>query len=135
VVERVLLIPPAEAWEWARANGWPLPSDPSAFAEEPAVAGGPALVLTSPDPGTVYALSSEVPHPYQAIRVAARPAEGVRVAEVTLYVDGEPLATLAAPPFEAVWPLEPGEHRFWAEGVDEEGRPLRTATAFIHVRP
>ena len=136
VVERVLLIPPAEAWEWARANGWPLPPDPSSLdGGEPTTDQGPALILVSPDPGAVYILSPEVPASYQAIHVAARPSAGARVTKVTLYVDGKPLAVLTAPPYQAVWTLEPGEHRFWAEGVDREDHTLRSEVVVIYVRP
>jgi hypothetical protein len=76
-----------------------------------------------------------VPESYQLIRVAARPADGVAVAEVTLYVDGEPLTTLVAPPYETFWQLTPGEHTFSARGLDIEGGALRSAPATIRVLP
>jgi len=139
VVERVYVFPPAEAWEWARENGWPLgpvsalPGSEATGDRHPAAEGG--LVIVSPDPGTVYRLSPTVPAAYQSIRVVARPAEKMTVMEVTLYADGEPLAVLDAPPFEAIWQLVPGEHIFLARGVDSEGRSLRSAPVSIHVLP
>jgi len=130
--ERVFVYPPAELWEWAQENGWAL--GPSLQAWSPG-ATGEGLVIVAPDPGTVYRLSPAVPPLYQSIRVAARPAEGVSVAEVTLYADGKPLATRTAMPFEALWQLTPGEHRFWAEGRDVEGRPLRSTLVTVQVHP
>ncbi len=137
VQERVYIVPPAEAWEWARANGWPLPPE-AALRCAPCLTtsgetSGPPLVITHPDNGTIYRLSPVVPGAYQAIRVAVRLADGVRVAEVTLYVDDQMLATFTAPPYEVLWTLEVGEHTFLAVGRDEEGRPLRSAPVFIRV--
>ena len=141
VVEEVFVFPPAEALEWARVNGWPLLPDPTAEARSPGPdndrppATGDQLVLVHPDAGSVYRLSPAVPAAYQSIRVAVRPADGVTVAEVTLYVDGEPLATLTAPPYETFWQLAAGEHVFLARGVSGEGQTLRSASVTIHVLP
>jgi len=163
VEDRVYIVPPAEVWEWARANGWPLPPEaalrcapclttseaalrcaPCLTTSEAALrcapclttngeSVGPPLVITHPDDGTVYRISPVVPGAYQAIRVAVRPADGVRVAEVTLYVDDQMLATFTTPPYEVLWTLEAGEHTFQAVGRDEEGRPLRSAPVSIRV--
>ena len=136
VEERVFIVPPTEVWEWARAQRWPLPPETALRSTTPSTSGelpGPPLVITHPDNGTVYRLSPVVPGSYQAIRVAARPADGVRVAEVTLTVDGVPLATFTTPPYEARWTLEAGEHIFLAVGWDENERPLRSAPVSIRV--
>ena len=165
VEERVFIVPPAEAWEWARANNWPLPPETAlrcapclttgetALRCAPCLTTGserrseaalrssdPPLVITHPDNGTIYRLSPVVPEAYQAIRVAVRPADGVRVAEVTLYADGHPLATFTAAQanglrYEVLWTLQAGEHTFLAVGRDENGRPLRSAPVSIRVYP
>jgi 1A family penicillin-binding protein len=135
VQEQVFIVPPMEAWEWARANNWPLPPE-AALRESVSPSptpSGPPLVITHPDDGTIYRLSPVVPEAYQAVRVAARPADGVRVLEVTLYVDGEMLATFTAPPYEVLWTLREGEHTFLAIGRDENGRSLRSAPVSIRV--
>ncbi|MGQ9466870.1 MAG: penicillin-binding protein 1C [Anaerolineae bacterium] len=136
IEERVFIVPPAEVWEWARANGWPLPPE-TALRSTPSSTSGelpsPPLVITHPDDGAVYRLSPVVPGAYQAIRIAVRPADGVRVAEMTLSVDGAPLATFTAPPYEVLWTLEAGEHTFLAVGRDENGRSLRSAPVSIRV--
>jgi penicillin-binding protein 1C len=131
IVEEVFVFPPAEVLEWARENGWPLPPDAMAGGEQTATEGG--LVLVQPDAGSVYQLSSAVPGAYQSIRVAARPAEGVTVSEVTLYVDGEPLATLDSPPYEAFWRLSAGEHTFMARGLGRDGTVLESAPVTVRV--
>ncbi|MBN1179219.1 MAG: transglycosylase domain-containing protein [Anaerolineae bacterium] len=132
VAEQVFVFPPAEVVEWARAHGWPLLP---AAAGDATGSADDALVLTSPDAGTVYRLSQAVPAAYQSIRVAARPGDGVALAEVTLYADGAPLSTLVAPPYEAYWRLSPGTHTFHARAVDVNGRALQSATVSIEVRP
>ncbi|MGD1996085.1 MAG: transglycosylase domain-containing protein [Anaerolineae bacterium] len=141
VMEDVYVFPPIEAWEWARENDWPLPPVPASGAAELASEdGGPdaadsQLVIVSPDPGTVYRISQVVPAAYQSIRVAARPAEGVVAIEVTLYVDGEPLTRLTAPPYETFWQLSPGDHIFTAQGLDDGRYPLQSASVTIQVLP
>ncbi|MBN1955091.1 MAG: penicillin-binding protein 1C [Anaerolineae bacterium] len=132
VVERTYIYPPIEVREWARAQGWPLgPASSTAQAPETDY----PLVILHPDSGTVYRMSPAVPAAYQSIRVAVRPAAGVALAEVTLYVDGEPLATLVDAPYQALWQLSPGEHVFSAQGVDGAGRSLPSAPVIIHVLP
>ena len=134
MVERVFAFPPAELLDWAREHDWPLlPGSAGQGTEGTDWEGG--LVLTSPDNGTVYRLSVVVPADYQTIRVAVRPADGATVAEVTLVVDGQPLATLTAAPFEALWQLTVGEHTFEARGTDSEGRSLTSVPVSIRVLP
>ncbi len=140
--ERVYTLLPPEAQEWARRHGIPQP--PPAGPEE-TVAAGPALpshlqdatplVLSEPDEGAVYQLDPSLPRDVQRIRVAARPGSGASPVEVTLFVDGQPLAHFRRPPYRAFWPLEEGEHTFWAEGVDVEGALISSNRVRIRVRP
>ncbi len=137
VEERVLIVLPAEAWEWAREPALRsatclTPSEPTLRCAA-CLTTSPSLVIIRPDDDTVYRLSPVVPEAYQAIRVAVRPGDDVRVAEVTLYADGQPLATFTAPPYEVLWTLRVGEHTFLAVGRDENGRPLRSAPVSIRV--
>jgi hypothetical protein len=55
------------------------------------------------------------------------------IAELILYVDGEPLAKLATPPYRSMWPLTPGEHAFHAEGYDATGRRLISEPVYVTV--
>lgn len=135
IVERVYVFPPSELEAWAREQGWPLLSPPTAAAAEDSAAPLWGLVMAQPDDGAIYRLSPTVPLDYQSIRIAARAAGGVVPAEVTLYVDGAALATFTAPPYESLWRLTAGEHTFTAAGTDSEGRPLRSAPVSIRVLP
>jgi 1A family penicillin-binding protein len=134
---------PAEAQEWAR---WlEIPQPPEAYSPlcpgELAEAGEKRpyletpwpLILTSPDQGSHYHLSPEIPQSAQQIVVAARPVDGVSLREVTLLADGRPLATLSSPPYQALWPMASGTHAFTAVGVDGGGSEVKGNRVVIEV--
>jgi len=151
VVERVYAFLPAETMEWGRKQGIPQPPTEycslhstdellRAATDQQEVRGSRSstpyplsLVMTSPDPFSVFRLSPALPLGDQRIEVAARPTEETVVAELILYVDGEPLATLATPPYRSMWPLTPGEHAFHAEGYDATGRQLTSEPVYVTV--
>jgi len=133
---------PAEAEAWARRQGIPQPPDiysplcPNPDAESPnrpiphAAAPSPfSLIFTSPDQGSVYRISPKIPRDKQKIRVAVRPADGVRVARVELRVNGAPLA--AGP--QTLWQMSPGEFTFEAVGVDPAGNPLPARPVTVRI--
>jgi 1A family penicillin-binding protein len=91
------------------------------------------LVLTSPDQGSRYRLAPEIPRAMQQVVVAVRPGDGVTLRQVTLLVDGRPLATLAAPPYRSLWPMSAGTHVITAVGVDGQGNELRGNSVTIEV--
>ncbi len=150
VVERIYTFLPAEAVEWGRKQGIPQPpteycslhgkseadtrytiqgdQSPISNLQSPI-----SIVMTSPDPFSVFRLSPALPLSEQRIEVAARPAEETVIAELILYVDGEPLATLASPPYRSLWPLTPGVHAFHAEGYDATGRRLTSEPVYVTV--
>jgi hypothetical protein len=66
--------------------------------------------------------------------VSARPGPGVSVAQVTLLVDGQPLAQLNEQPYEVLWQLTPGTHLFSAEAVDVHGERLVGNQVRVEVR-
>jgi len=147
---------PAEAHEWARRQSIPHP--PEAYSplcpggdEEGAAHGDGSeaeiqgqtgdsrsgslhlLLMTSPDQGSRYRLSSEIPLEMQQVAVKARPADGVAVRHVTLLIDGQPLAMLSHPPYSALWPMTPGRHVFAVAGVDGQGNELKGNSVSIEV--
>jgi hypothetical protein len=65
--------------------------------------------------------------------VHVRPADGVVPRQITLLVDGQPLATVTRPPYRATWAMQPGRHTFAAQGVDALGRPLHSNTVHVEV--
>ena len=150
VVERVYTFLPAEAVEWGRKQGIPQPplehcplhgkaeADTRYTIQDPGhtIRGDHSpisIVMTSPDPFSVFRLSPALPLNHQRIAVAARPTEETVVAELILYVDGEPLAKFATPPYRSMWPLTPGVHAFHAEGYDVKGRRLTSEPVYVTV--
>ncbi len=69
----------------------------------------------------------------QQIAVAARPADGITLDQVTLFADGRPLATLPRPPYQVLWPMTIGTHVFTAVGVDVEGNEMQGNSVVIEV--
>jgi len=138
-VERVYTVLPAEAQAWAREQGLPEPPPGAdlgvAVARSPSgptSSSTPALALSSPDRGAVYRLDPSLPREAQRIAVAAWAGESL--AQVTLLVDGRPLARFSAPPYKALWPLQAGQHVFVAEGIRATGEWVRSDEARVEVR-
>jgi 1A family penicillin-binding protein len=133
---RVYIRLPEEAQDWARQQGWPEP--PVAAAADPEQGTGSKadwqLVMTRPDPGSIYRLSPNLPAMAQRIEVSARPRNMAQVVEVTLYVNDQPLTSFRAPPYRTFWPLEPGEHTFVARGTGIRGQPLESEPIRVFVR-
>jgi len=142
IVEKVYTVLPPEAQEWAREQGIaePPPQSEQADWSSERQAGsvwsaseGP-LVMVSPDAGAAYDLDPSLPLNAQQIAVSVRPAAGVSLAEVTLLVDGRPLARLGVPPYKALWQLEPGLHVFSAEGMASGGKQVVSDEVWVEVR-
>jgi 1A family penicillin-binding protein len=138
VIQRVYTVLPPEAQEWAREQGIPEPPpspDPGPqLASATGASSGPSLVMTAPDAGAVYRLDPALPREAQRIEVSVRPAAGTTLAEVTLLLDGQPLAHLTAAPYQVLWPLEPGAHLFSAEGLDASGARFTANQVRVEVR-
>ena len=141
IVEKVYTLVPPEAKEWAREQGIPEPPPiepaPATGSGGLAAASGAAqqmLILRRPDAGAVYRLDPGLPRDAQQIEVWAQPGPALALRQVTLLVDGRPLAQLSAPPYRALWPLEPGKHQFSATGVDAGGQPVASNAVWIEVQ-
>jgi 1A family penicillin-binding protein len=141
IVQKVYTILPPEAQEWAQAEGIPGPppvvGQPGAGGEQQvALTSGRGLPLAmgSPDDGAVYRLDPGLPTDAQRIEVLAYAAAGVSFGEVTMLVDGRPIARISAPPYETLWQLEPGSHVFSAEGVTLSGERVASDEVQLHVR-
>ncbi len=144
MVQEQYTLYPAEAQDWVRWQSIPQPPDTTsplcpggqaahASAQMPDESALTALILTSPDQGSHFQLSPEIPPPAQRIVVAARPADGVVLRQVTLLADGGSLATLTSPPYQVLWPLALGNHTFTAVGVDAEGKRVEGNRVTIEV--
>ena len=91
------------------------------------------LIVTSPHQGSVYRLDPALPQDDQRIEVAARASDEVSVASLTIYVNEEPLASVGASPYRAMWPLAPGAHTIAAVGYDTAGNRLESQPVHITV--
>ena len=146
IVQRVHTVLPAEAVEWGRERGldhgywilevgeWRPALSPAEGLETSDESSNFQLIITSPHEGSVYRLDPALPKGDQRIEIAARLSEEIIVAELTFYVDGEPLANFAAPPYRALWPLAPGEHTIAAIGYDPAGNRLESQPVPITVK-
>jgi len=146
---------PAELRDWARRQGTPQPPDiysplcPNnesasqrvSEAERSGSESGDAptphsllptpysLTFTSPDRGSVFRLTPNIPADKQKIRVAVQAGDGVELAQVRLLVNGQPLVN--GP--QTLWQMTPGQHTFEAEAVDTSGNALTAAPLTISV--
>jgi 1A family penicillin-binding protein len=141
IVLKVYTILPPEAQSWAREQG--IDEPPPAVAQQAVgskqqigLAPGSELPLLmgSPDDGAVYRLDPGLPADAQRIEVRAYPAAGVSLRDVTLLVDGQPLAQLGTPPYEALWQLQPGSHRFSASGATTSGERVTSGEVRVEIR-
>jgi membrane peptidoglycan carboxypeptidase len=138
VVERIMLVLPAEALEWASDNDIETANDLTTVRRPPTLdqgSGASELDLTHPDAGTVYQISPVTPRETQRIAVSAQAGDGIQLTTLTLWVDDQLLATFREPPYRALWTLEPGRHTFTARGADRNGRELVSPPVTITVLP
>ncbi len=134
IVYRVYTFLPPEAQEWAREQG--LAEPPPAVEQQVAMATSKdslLLKMNSPDAGAVYRLDPGIPRDAQRIKVVAYSPAGVSLQEVTLLVDGRPLARFNSPPYQVLWRLEAGRHIFSAEGVTVGGEQVASDEVWVEV--
>lgn len=141
-IERVYRVLPPDAQDWGRKQGIPEPpmqnckgdvetggqGDTKAASTSPCLPNSmsPCLVVTSPAPNSVFSLSPQLPPELQQIAVSARLNAPMSLREMTLLVDGQPLATLTRAPYRAFWPLTPGEHIAQAVGMDADEKRVES---------
>jgi len=116
---RIVLDLPIAAQPWARAQNLPLLADIPSAGEADAQ---PQIALISPHPNSTYRLDPSFDASAQKLLIEA--VAGTGIAQVTIWVDGAPLAVLSSPPYRAWWQLSPGEHRFWVTGVTVNGETV-----------
>jgi membrane carboxypeptidase/penicillin-binding protein PbpC len=127
VTERVFLVLPPEAQEWAKANG--IQQIPITNNQLPIT----TLSISAPDPGTVYQISPRIPRENQSVPFRVVSAQALR--SVTFYLNNAPLATVTQAPFELWWPLEAGEFKLYAQAVTEEGKTMKSDEVGFSVKP
>lgn len=131
---RVYAVLPEEAREWAQQQGWPSPPVAVTANLNAIQTAETEIVLTRPDPGSIYRLSPNLPTSAQRIEISAQMRSAVQLVEMTFFVDGEPWQSFSDPPYRGFWVLEPGEHTFLARGRTADGESLESAESWITVR-
>ena len=116
---------------WARAEGLLLLDDLLLAQTERGDTAVSTIHLISPDPQTKYRISTAVPAAAQKLPVEAVAAAHMQT--ITLWLDDARLATLTNPPYRVWWPLTPGVHTMWAEGVDEGGTAVQSEAITFEV--
>jgi 1A family penicillin-binding protein len=122
----VVLDLPPQAVPWARSNGIALLSDftstLTAQNTGAQIQQSTALSLINPPANALYRFVPSVPGETQRLRLEAvlTASEG-SLREVTLWIDGQRIARLTQPPYQAWWPLTTGMHEAWAEAVTSAG--------------
>ncbi len=130
VVSQVFLVLPPTAREWAIQNAIPQP--PSGAGSLPAGPGAP-LRISSPDPNTVYQISPRLPRPSQQVPFQVIAAAALQ--SVSFSLDGQPLGTVSAAPFELWWALAPGHHTLQAQARLADGQSVASAAVSFEVLP
>jgi 1A family penicillin-binding protein len=129
---QVYLVLPQIARDWGLRNGvLPPPQNAPALLTDTQ----PGLHLLEPDPYTVFQISPLVPLETQRLRLTVAAPAGTET--VTFVLDGQPLATQEAAPWDHWWTLSLGEHELVAvaqmtDGTQQISPPIRfTVTDFV----
>lgn len=118
---------PLQAQRWAHSQGFRLASDFAPVAD----AQSPALILISPQRGAKYQMTEKLGADAQQIPVEVLVGSGL--VDVSIWMDGEILERFDTAPYVTWYQLQAGTHRFWAEGLDAQGHPVRSETVEIIV--
>lgn len=120
--ERVYLILPPEAQDWANRQGIPQPPIGAQIIGGEEV---PARLL-SPDPYTVFRMTPLLPADAQRIRLTI--AVPTHTESVSYWLDGDLLTTVQDAPFDHWWELLPGDHELYATVALDDGSTMTTAS-------
>lgn len=121
-VDKVFLVLPPEARDWAIREGIPAPPESAlrvAYREEA------PLRLLSPDLYTVFQVTPVIPFSFQRIRLSVvTPSNTV---QVTYWLNGiRQIGLSTQAPFEVWWQLSPGEYEVTARAILESGEQLES---------
>ena len=135
----VVLDLPPQAVPWARSNAITLLSDLTSTSSGQKIGAqtqlSTALSLINPPANALYRYVPSVPGETQRLRLEAVFAAGEgSLREVTLWVDGQMVARLTQPPYQAWWPLTTGMHEAWAEAVTNDGDHVTSEIIRFEVR-
>ncbi len=127
----IVLDLPITAQPWARSQGLPLLADIPDPLSSVYPFPNPLITLISPRPNSTYRLDPTFDPTAQKLLIEA--VAGAGITQVTIWVDGMELATLAESPYQAFWQLSVGEHRFWATGITVSGETVTSEVIVMTV--
>lgn len=120
--DKVYLILPPEARQWAAREGIPAP--PTGAILVNAGDADDLVRLTAPDPYTQFQLTPLLPYNYQRIRLSVIAPTTTQT--VTYQLNGHVLAENVTAPFDIWWELLPGKHELVAVATLEDGTILES---------
>jgi len=120
VEERVVTELPGAYARWEAVHGAGAPTRWSPLCPPDGVAVD-AVVVTHPSGGDVFLVEPGYDRSTQTLELSVE--VDPPVPEVTWWVDGQPV-TEAAWPYEASWPLQPGDHEVWVQVGDRASEPV-----------
>jgi len=133
----VLNLPP-QAAPWARSKSITLLSDLTSTSKglnADTDTSQSTLALINPPANALYRFVPSVSGETQRLRLeAVFTARETGLHEVTLWVDGQIIARLTQPPYQAWWPLRTGFHEAWAEGVTQDGLRIASDRLYFEVK-
>jgi len=138
IVTRPALDLPPQAHPWARLNGLLLLSDllaTSSGYDNGAVENVQSvrLKILHPDDNSQYHLVADQSQESQRLLIEAAGEGGI--SQVLLWLDGQLLAQLVTPPYQAWWAIQPGKHQVWAQAVTSQGEKLQSSVVTFSVNP
>lgn len=117
-IERVYVVMPQEARDWAIRRGYPPPPLASARVDD----ADDRLRLLEPDPYTSFQISPTLPREAQRLRLTV--GAPVETISVSFEMNGEVIGTAAASPWVVWWPLEVGAHELVARATLRDGSEI-----------
>ncbi|MBZ0291579.1 MAG: transglycosylase domain-containing protein, partial [Anaerolineae bacterium] len=127
-VERVYVVLPQEAHDWAVRNGFPQPPIGAPVASPDDDRG---LRLLAPDPYTVFQLSPVTPLETQRLRLSV--GVSPETESVTYILDGNVLGTVDSAPWSLWWPLALGDHELVAQAQMADGSQQESEAVLFQV--
>lgn len=121
----IVLDLPLQAQAWASSQGMHLLGDyiPTSTNID--------LTLISPQDNTTYRIDPNFDLSSQGLSIEAATGQGF--SRILFFVDGNSLAEISSPPYQAWWILSEGQHRFWVEGLTPDGMKVRSDEVVIEV--
>ena len=120
--EKVYLVLPPEAREWASSEGIPPP--PTGAILVNAGDEGDTVRLMAPDPYTQFQMTPLLPYSYQRILLSVITPPNTE--SITYQLNGHILAEDVPSPFELWWELVPGQHTLVALATLDDGTILES---------